>query len=83
MPLAPRAPPASGAGRAPVRWPLCVNFRLFCFLERTPPGLPTAALVVITGLWKPVRKAFRDQDYAGVRATGDEYLSSVPRRVAW
>ncbi|MDA8400033.1 MAG: hypothetical protein M0008_08310 [Actinomycetota bacterium] len=58
------------------------NFRLFCILDRTPPGLPTAALVVLTGLWKPLRKAFRDQDYAAVRAIGDEYLATVPRRVA-
>ena len=58
------------------------NFRLFCVLERSAPGLPAPALVVITGLWKPLRAGFRPQDYAAVRLLGDEYFSSVPKRGA-
>jgi hypothetical protein len=58
------------------------NFRLFCVLERSAPGLPTPALVVIIGMWKPLRTGFRAQDHAVVRLLGDEYFSSTPRRHA-
>lgn len=56
-------------------------YRLFCLLDRQGPGLPGPALVVIAGLVKPERTRFSDREYAGVRALGDEYLNSSPRRI--
>jgi len=56
-------------------------YRLFCLLEREPPGLARPSLVIITGLDKPVDMAFSEADYAEVRALGDEYRARSPRSV--
>lgn len=64
------------------------QFRLFCILENAAPevlrqrGLPGPAIAVITGLRKPWLTTFSAQDYAGVRELGDDYLATVPRRIA-
>lgn len=55
------------------------HYRLFCLLESPPPGWRDPALVIITGLDKPFRTVFADDDYAAVRALGKEYGSRVPR----
>lgn len=54
-------------------------YRLFCFLERDVEGLPGPSIVVITGMRKKKLTAFRDADYAQVRALGSEYRARVPR----
>jgi hypothetical protein len=56
-------------------------YRLFCILERDPPGLDGPAIVVIGGLSKPVGTAFSDADYAVIRRLGDEYRRRSPRSV--
>lgn len=65
---------ADGSGRE--------HFRLFCVLEREPPGLPRPVIAVLTGLRKPFRTTLRAADYAGVRALGDAYRASEPRSIA-
>ena len=64
------------------------QFRLFCILENAEPkelerrGLPGPAIAVVTGMRKPWMTTFDTGDYAHVRALGDEYLATVPRRIA-
>lgn len=64
------------------------QFRLFCILENgtdaelTQRGLIKPAIAVITGLRKPWRTTFSDNDYKAVRRLGDEYLARLPRRIA-
>ena len=64
------------------------QFRLFCVLENAESselkrrGLPGPALAVITGLRKPWMTTFSANDYAGVRLLGDDYRSTIPRRIA-
>ncbi|MHB8293124.1 MAG: hypothetical protein ACYDH5_00505 [Acidimicrobiales bacterium] len=64
------------------------QFRLFCILENgtldvlRSRGLPGPAIAVITGLRKPWMTTFSAHDYAGARVLGDEYLATVPRRIA-
>lgn len=71
---------ASGPGRE--------QFRLFCVLENADPielrrrGLPSPAIVVLTGLRKPWRTKFSERDYRAVRVLGDDHQSNVPRRIA-
>lgn len=57
-------------------------YRLFCLQDRTAPGLPRPALVLITGGDKSNESAFSKSFYKRVRALGDEYLGSNPRSVA-
>ena len=57
-------------------------YRLFCLQDRTAPGLPRPALVLVTGGDKPNESAFSKAFYRRVRALGEEYLSSNPRSVA-
>jgi hypothetical protein len=71
---------ATGPGRA--------QFRLFCLLDRADEsemqrrGLTRPAIAVLTGLVKPWRSTFDDRDYQAVRALGDEYRATYPRRIA-
>jgi hypothetical protein len=58
------------------------HFRLFCLLDRNGPGLPSPAVVAITGLRKPHMTKLGSGDYARVRALGAAYLASSPRRIA-
>lgn len=60
------------------------HYRLFCLLERDGAnvGLGGPSLVLITGMDKPFRSTFSDEDYAGVRSLGDEYRRRNPRSVA-
>jgi len=64
------------------------QFRLFCILENADaeelqrPGLPGPAIAVITGMRKPWMTTFGSADYAAVRALGDDYRSTAPRRIA-
>lgn len=56
-------------------------YRLFCLLEREPPGLPGPSLVIVTGMDKPNESAFSDADYRRVRRLGDEYRGRTPRSI--
>ncbi len=64
------------------------QFRLFCLLENATAdelarrGLPKPAITVITGMRKPWRTTFSDQDYKSVRDLGDEHRRNYPRRIA-
>jgi hypothetical protein len=58
------------------------HFRLFCLLDRDGPGLDEPAIVVLTGLRKAHMTVFGAADYAAVRAFGDAYKASNPRRIA-
>jgi len=64
------------------------QFRLFCILENAGAeelqrrGLPGPAIAVITGIRKPWMTTFGPGDYAEVRAFGDDYLGTTPRRIA-
>ena len=60
------------------------HYRLFCLLERDGArlGLGGPSLVLITGMDKPFRSTFSDQDYGRVRRLGDEYKRRNPRSVA-
>lgn len=71
-----------GFYEARVRGPDRLLYRLFCILEREAPGLDGPSIVVICGMSKRNDSAFRDSDYAWVRALGKEYRRRVPRSVA-
>lgn len=64
------------------------QFRMFCIVENADAdelrrrGLARPAIAVITGMRKPWMTAFSAQDYDHVRALGNDYLGTVPRRVA-
>lgn len=64
------------------------QFRLFCILENGDPdelrrrGLSGPAIAVITGMRKSWMTTFDDVDYAAVRRLGNDYLGTVPRRIA-
>lgn len=60
------------------------HWRLFCLMERSEDvdGLPGPCVIVITGLVKPYLTKFTNEEYATVRALGDEFLGSLPRSVA-
>jgi hypothetical protein len=58
------------------------HFRLFCLLDRDGPGLHKPAVVVIDGLRKAHMTMLGPQDYAAIRALGDDYKASNPRRIA-
>lgn len=63
-------------------------FRLYCILENgakdhlTARGLPRPAVVATAGLRKPPETAIRAADYARVRAMGNDYVTTTPRRIA-
>jgi hypothetical protein len=64
------------------------QYRLFCLLDNAEPaelrrrGLPGPAIVVLTGMSKPWMTAFGAGDYQAVRALGDDYRATLPRRIA-
>ena len=64
------------------------QFRLFCLLDNAPAeelgrrGLSRPAIAVITGMRKPWRTTFSERDYRQVRALGNDYRQSCPRRIA-
>lgn len=60
------------------------HYRLFCLLEREGAGvgLGGPSLVMLTGMDKPFRSTFSDEDYANVRRLGNEYARRNPRSVA-
>ena len=58
------------------------QFRLFCLLDRDGSGLPGPAIVVLTGMRKRWMTTFAEADYRRVRALGDGYQASSPRRIA-
>jgi hypothetical protein len=57
-------------------------YRVFCLVERSGKGLPGPSVVVITGMTKKNETAFSDEDYARVRALGEEYKGRTPRSIA-
>jgi len=72
----------SGYFEVRVNGPGREHFRLFCLLDRDGPGLDEPAIVVLTGLRKPNATKFSEAAYARVRARGEDYKGSVPRRIA-
>jgi len=56
-------------------------YRLFCLQDRTAPGLPGPALVMIAGGVKKNEAEFSKRFYKTVVALGEEYLASNPRSV--
>jgi Txe/YoeB family toxin of Txe-Axe toxin-antitoxin module len=72
-----------------VTGPARAQHRLFCRLENGTSGELAARgfqepqIAVITGMFKPFRTVFSDREYkTNVRALGDDYLASLPRRTA-
>lgn len=66
-----------------------VQHRLFCMLDNADNkgmrerGFNAPQIAVITGMSKKSGEKFTDAEYKRrVRALGDDYLSSLPRRVA-
>lgn len=55
------------------------HHRLFCRLDYDAEGYDKPLLVVITGMSKPFRTTFSEDDYAAVRELGDEYFAKNPR----
>ncbi len=64
------------------------QFRLFCLLENAEPaelrrrGLAEPSIAVVAGMRKPWMTVFTRTDYLRVRAMGDDYLGTMPRRIA-
>lgn len=64
------------------------QFRLFCILENSDAeelwrrGLPRPVIAVITGMRKPWMTTFGTKDYQYVRTLGNDYLHTIPRRIA-
>jgi hypothetical protein len=72
-----------------VTGPARAQYRLFCRLENgtaeelAARGFQEPQIAVITGMCKPFRTVFSDREYrTNVRALGDEYLATLPRRIA-
>jgi Txe/YoeB family toxin of Txe-Axe toxin-antitoxin module len=72
-----------------VTGPARAQYRLFCRLENgtaeelAARGLNRPQIAVITGMCKPNRSLFTDRVYkTNVRALGDNYLATLPRRIA-
>ena len=58
------------------------HYRLFCLLDYDAKGHDKPLLVVIDGRDKPFRTVLSDDDYAAVRALGEEYKARNPRSLA-
>jgi hypothetical protein len=64
------------------------HYRLFCLLdngsteELKERGFDEPKLAVITGMDKRNVTLFTDAEYRKVRKLGDDYLSTLPRRIA-
>jgi hypothetical protein len=72
----------SGFYEVRVNGPGREHFRLFCVLDRDGPGLDEPTIAVISGLRKSHMTTLSSADYARVRAMGDDYRASSPRRIA-
>jgi Txe/YoeB family toxin of Txe-Axe toxin-antitoxin module len=79
----------SGYYEIRVTGPARAQYRLFCRLENgtaeelAARGFDRPQIAVITGMYKPNRTQFTDREYkTNVRALGDDYLTTVPRRIA-
>lgn len=57
------------------------HYRLFCLLDYEALGRDKPLLVVVDGRYKAFRTTLSDEDYAEVRALGEEYQSRNPRSV--
>ena len=63
------------------------QYRLFCLLDNADLSelrrrhLPGPAIVVLAGGSKPWMTTFGAGDYAAVKAMGEDYLATVPRRI--
>lgn len=68
--------------QGPARGGARLNYRLFCYLDREGPGLPREAIVLLDGRAKALRTALSDADYGSIRALGEQYRGSNPRRIA-
>lgn len=66
--------PGGGKGRH--------HYRLYCLLDYDAQGGSEPLLVVVAGLSKPFRTVISEQDYAKVRALGQEYWARKPRSLA-
>ncbi|WP_220507871.1 hypothetical protein [Amycolatopsis dendrobii] len=55
------------------------HYRLFCLLDYDAQGVDKPLLVIVDGRDKPFQTELREQDYAAVRAMGDEYRRRNPR----
>jgi Txe/YoeB family toxin of Txe-Axe toxin-antitoxin module len=65
------------------------QYRLFCRLDNGSPGelaergFAEPQIAVINGMAKPVGQVFSDAEYRRqVRKLGDDYMRSIPRRIA-
>lgn len=58
-----------------------MHYRLFCLLDQDGKN-SKPLLTVLCGMTKPDRSTFSDDDYAAVRALGDEYVARNPRSLA-
>jgi len=58
------------------------HHRLFCILdyEKNVHGMPY--LVILCGMTKRLETVFKDREYSRVRRRRQEYLESMPRRIA-
>lgn len=59
-----------------------MHYRLFCRLDYEAAGSSVPRLVVITGLVKRLQTTFSEDEYAAVRALGDEYFATPERSIA-
>lgn len=57
-------------------------YRLFCVLEREPPGMTGPTLVVLDGMSKANGTAFTEHEYRRIVRLRDEHVARDPRRVA-
>lgn len=71
----------AGMYEARTRGPRKRLYRLFCVLERDPPGLPGPSLVIVTGMDKSNESSFSEADYRRVRRLRDEYETRTPRSI--
>ena len=64
------------------------QYRLFCMLdsgdqaELAQRGFDEPKIAVLTGLVKPSGTKFSNTDYRRVREVGDDYVGTLPRRIA-
>jgi Txe/YoeB family toxin of Txe-Axe toxin-antitoxin module len=72
-----------------VTGPSRTHYRLFCMLENATPdelaqrGFDSPQIVIISGMVKPNASLFTDAEYRkNVRLLGDDYRSTMPRRIA-
>lgn len=81
--------PMGGYYEVRVTGPNRRQYRLFCRLDNGTPeelasrGFDRPVITVITGMSKAHRQVFSDAEYKRcVRDLGDDYMSTLPRRIA-